>query len=162
MRTRNVLWLLGGSFTVYVAVACAASKGESGPSSSGHDGGVLDAVVDAVKDSLGVGDDAPVNDASAGPGSWSSDPLTCDRAYVAGSPPALAGYKWAEKTYPGRTKEDLARGVAVLCHTGGADTSAPPGYSCAPWPIRVRDGAIAVDCATTNIASLSVTMPPSP
>lgn len=115
MRLRDAFAFLVGSVVVYVA--CAAHPSDQ--TATGLDSGVSDAKAD---------------DASASPKPLIDD-VKCDKSYATAS-----GTLWyAEHAYAGRSKEDLARGVAVICGSSG-----PPGFSCYSSPLFVRDGAVSV------------------
>lgn len=134
MRIRTVAATLAGSAAIFVA--CAAEQAVT--SSSPSDAGVVDAIADAFA----------VADAEAGPSAPTS---TVDVV------PCSGGI--AEKSYPGRTKEDLARTVAMYCVADGSSVGAPPGYNCgrlgALW---FRDGSVAAQCGSAT--SVTFVAPP--
>jgi hypothetical protein len=132
--------VVGGSLVgaLVVAAACSSSpRTDVAPSDSGG-------VVDAIADVLGL--DHVESDAVAAE-KPTIDTVKCDK--TAGS------YAYAEKMYPGRTKEDLARASALIC--GG---TLFPGYDCASAGIVVRDGAIAVACGSKTGLIATIVMPP--
>ncbi len=139
MRVKMVAGMLVGS--VVVAVACSAQHALDNPSDK--DGGALDALLDVVS--------ADTKDALAGGGS-SVDELKCD--VLVGS---VAKSWFAERTFPGRVRSDLARGVALVCKPKpDAD-----GYQCQQVPMDVKDGAVRVVCAPESLPGYTaiVSMP---
>jgi hypothetical protein len=158
MKIHHVAAHALGTIVVYVAVACSSS---APPLAEGahEDAGLGDAIVDGALDALGL-DTSPVKDARAddatAPGA-AVFAAACDRDFPAGHP--LAGSaKWGQKTFPGRSKEDLARAHFVLCYPTTPSTS-PPGFPCYAEPPYPIDGALAFTCPTGTTGSLVV--PPS-
>lgn len=136
MRISRVLWVLVGSFAV--SAACSASKESSSSSPASDAGRLVDAVADVVRDALGL--DTSVSDAKAdgppAPTPPTVDSVTC--SVERGS------YVYAEKAYPGRLMDDLARSVtAVVCYPSDIYGS---GYTCGTAGFSVRDGSVAFMC----------------
>jgi hypothetical protein len=154
MRIRYVLGSLVGGLVVFVA--CASQNAATGPGPSpGTDSGagVVDALLDVLREDLGVEIDTAVKDAEAGPG---DPPTTVDEVdCTIGS---TAGF-YGEKGFPGRSKDDLARGSATVC--GGGGFLRPPGYDCTVVGLVVRDGAAAAYCGNVAGAKARIIMPPS-
>lgn len=97
---------------------------------------LADAAVDAALDAIGPTKDASADDA-APPAPTTVDEVVCDKQY-----PGVVGV-FAEKSYPGRTKEDLARARVVNCNV----TNVPTGACGAGLPL-VKDGMLFVYCGT--------------
>jgi len=135
MQWKVVVGSLLGSLVV--AVACSSQHADNSPS----DGGVVDAIVDAL------GLDHVESDAMAGE-KPTIDTVSCDK--TAGS------YAYAEKAYPGRSKEDLSRASAMIC--GG---SVIPGYDCGKAEFAVKDGGIAVICGSKTGVVATIVLPPA-
>lgn len=130
MRFRHVAFILAGSVAVFVA--CAAEQAAT--HSSATDSGVADAVA--------------VPDAKAGP----TPPSTTVDVV-----PCVGGV--AEKAYPGRTKEDLARAVTLVCGTTLPDPLPAKGYACYSGNVTVKDGAAASWCPS-GVTSVTFVAPP--
>jgi hypothetical protein len=144
MRWKMVVAVLVGS--VVVAAACASTNGEH--AREGSDGGVLDAIADAL------GFDHVAADAAAAEKPVVTT-VACDK--LLGSAPARFWY--AEAGFPGRSIADLARGFALKC-AAKPDAS---GYACIQQPMEVKDGAVRVLCAgegTDPLPSVQIHMPP--
>jgi hypothetical protein len=124
MRVKMVAGMLVGS--VVVAAACSAQHALDNPSDK--DSGVLDALLDAVS--------SDTKDAVAG-GFGTVDEVACDKLV------GTTGKAWfGEKAYPGRTRADLSRGVAMVCQAS-PDLD---GYACVQTPMQVKDGGVRVMC----------------
>ena len=128
------MYSTGSSFagSAAIFIACAAEQAATHPSAG--DSGVADAI--------------GVLDAKAGP----TPPSTTVDVV-----PCVGGI--AEKAYPGRSKEDLARATAMFCVADGATANAPPGYNCSVAAVWVKDGAIALRCG--SVSSVTLTVPPA-
>lgn len=121
-----------------VSVACAAAKVDEGPIAR-----ALDAAADAVRDVVGL--DVAVGDVRAdappAPVPPTVDDVACDKE--AGS------FAVAEKTYPGRTRDDLARSLTVVVCYPNEQPAPGSGFRCiASGGFYVRDGAAGVFCGT--------------
>jgi hypothetical protein len=114
MRLGDAFAFLVGSVVVYVA--CAANHGDD---TNSRDTGVADARAD-----------------DASPAAFTVESIVCDQT-------TPAGIRWGERTFPGRSKEDLARVTALVC---GDAPETIPGYSCVQTSLVVRDGAVAAGC----------------
>jgi hypothetical protein len=130
--------------SVAVAAACSSTNG-SGPN-AGSDGGLFDSLTDTVADTLGL--DHVENEAAAAE-KPTVDEVSCDKK--------IGANYFAEKTYPGRAKADLARGVALVCKSA-AD---PDGYACVQFAADVKDGAVRVLCGSDSTPKVLITMPPA-
>jgi hypothetical protein len=141
MRWKMVGAVLVGS--VMVAAACASTNGDH--AHQGSDTGVLDALADAL------GLDRVEGDAQAAE-KPTVDEIACTKVF--------GKAVFAEKTYPGRSRSDLARGAALRCN-GAADAD---GYACTQAPMDVKDGAVRVVCGsegTTPLPTITIVMPPA-
>jgi hypothetical protein len=155
MKIHHVAAHALGALVVYVAVACSSS---APPLAEGahEDAGLGDALVDGALDALGL-DTSPVKDARADDAGGQVS-VACDQDLPAGHP--LAGSaKWGERSFPGRSREDLARATVTICFSGTTASSAPPGYSCSQGGAYVRDGAVGFICGR-DVASVSLYVPP--
>jgi len=114
--------------SVVVAVACSAQHALDNPSD--RDGGVLDALLDSIssetRDALAA--EKPTID--TGP---------CDKTVLVGTTPFPA----AQRSYPGRSKEDLARASVLVCTSKGD-------YPCYQAPASVKDGGLQVTCGAPS------------
>lgn len=122
-----------------VSAACAAAKVDDGPIAR-----VLDAAADAVRDVVGL--DVAVGDVRAdappAPVPPTVDDVACDKE-VGGL------YLIAEKSYPGRAADDLARMVTVVVCYPNEQPAPGSGFRCiASGGFYVRDGAAGVFCGT--------------
>ena len=138
MRWRDVTGSLAGAVLIYLVVSCASSAENA--HSSARDSGTLDALLDSFS----------VADVTDGPPNADADPApkpTVDTVPCEGAGP------WAEKLYPGRVKEDLARGVALACPSAAPYCFQAAGY--------VKDGAFRILCGP-GVTSATITMPPPP
>lgn len=149
MRLRTVAALLAGSTLVSTLTRCASSS--STPLGAGRQDAA--AIVDVLS-----GEEATAEAAPPGPGT-TVDEVACDKTYAG---PGGTSLHYAEKEYPGRSKDDLARAVVLDCGTQGRAYSVVlPGYTCVKSPVvNVRDGAIASTCAETASGSLRFIVPP--
>ncbi|MBI2389284.1 MAG: hypothetical protein HYV09_06775 [Deltaproteobacteria bacterium] len=147
MRTRTVLTLLAGSVTVHLAISCANVADHGGS------GSLADAIADVVRDALGG--ETPKADA-APPAGWTSDEVPCDKSFVSSG---LTLY-YAEKAYPGRTKEDLAHAIVLDCATEMMGFPVPPTTECGVRPPLLKDGALIAQCGRGSAGRVRFLVPP--
>lgn len=110
------------------AVACSSPAAE-----------VADAIADALSPDVREASAAEDAEPPPTPAPPTIDEVVCDKQY-----PGVVGV-FAEKAYPGRTKEDLARGTVVNCNVAG---NRPPGVCAASNPM-VGDGIAIAYCGTS-------------
>ncbi|MGZ3454444.1 MAG: hypothetical protein ACXVEF_32860 [Polyangiales bacterium] len=134
MRWRMVGAVLVGSMVV--AAACASTNNAG--SGAAEDGGVVDALADAL------GLDHVEGDAQA------AEKPTVDTVKCAAGGSASSFF--AQKAYPGRSKEDLVRGAAMVC-------GYPDGL-CVQSPLGLKDGLVSVTCGSADQSATFVM--PSP
>jgi hypothetical protein len=136
MRVKMVVGMLVGS--VVVAVACSAQHALDNPSDK--DGGVLDALLDAVS--------SETKDAKAEPVPTVTQVTCVDDG---------KGAWTATLDLPGRSRDDIGRTSALACRDGIE-------WGCYQAVCLVKDGALRVSCGTPSdhVAYVRFSVPPTP
>lgn len=145
MRLNELAKTMVGGAAVYVlAAACSGINVSSQLQQPDASGPVHDASAQA---------EASVGQCTCpAPAPVSTFTEPCDKSSVDAFPNIAMGWNYAEHAFPGRTKIELARVVAIAHLVPGAGAiptiaaASQVGYEDVTMPVYVRDGAVAVVC----------------